>query len=260
LAGSDGICCSDPRRPKGGFWLSPQFHAWPEMESLGLEAVGGFVACGSWATEYQHPEMLPVLLRMCGVSKRAAAELVNSGLWSRPGDRYRTKTLSELRQRDGCRGRVMLVSRLMRSCQETLYAGTAALGLWALAASWSLTTDDPGFIPARTARMLGTRKTIEALRDSILWIDDLGGYLMAVSDHPREAYWALGRDDDRMPIAPEVRERVLARDGHRCVRCGSAARLEVDHIWPWSLGGPDTEDNLQTLCKSCNVSKGARVR
>jgi HNH endonuclease len=259
VARNSDIWCSDPRRPKGGFWLSPQFHTWPEMGSLDLEAVGGFVACGTWATEYQHPELLPVFLRMCGVRKRAAAELVASGLWSKPGENYRTRTLPELRQRDGYRGRVMLISRLIRNCQETLYAGNAALGLWALAGSWSLTTDDPGFIPERTARTLGTRKTIEALRDSTLWIDDVGGYLMAVSDHPLEAYWALGRDDERKPIASEIREHVFARDGYRCVRCGSSGRLTLDHIYPWSLGGPDTEDNLQTLCRPCNSSKGARV-
>jgi len=259
VARVNGVWCSEPLRPKGGYWISPQFHAWPEMNSLSLEAVGVFITAGNWATQYNHPEMPPALFRMFGTNKRVAAELVASSLWAEAGENYRTKMLPELRQREGCRGRVMLVSRLMRDSIESLYAGSAGLGLWALAASWSLSTDEPGFIPAATARWIGTPKTIEALRDATLWIDVPDGYLMAVSDHPLELYWAIGRDDDRAPIPPEVRERVFTRDGRRCVWCRSAKRLSLDHIWPWSLGGPDTEDNLQTLCRPCNSSKGARV-
>jgi hypothetical protein len=70
-----------------------------------------------------------------------------------------------------------------------------------------------------------------------------------------------------------VRALVLRRDGYRCLRCGWAPGdsvpflngrplyrgLEIDHIHPKSLGGPDSMDNFQTLCTSCNASKGARV-
>lgn len=63
----------------------------------------------------------------------------------------------------------------------------------------------------------------------------------------------------RLPIPPAVRFAVYSRDGWRCVHCGSTKRLTLDHIYPWSRGGPDTEDNLQTLCRSCNSRKGARV-
>ena len=63
----------------------------------------------------------------------------------------------------------------------------------------------------------------------------------------------------RLSIPPVVRLAVYSRDGWRCVSCGSAKRLTLDHIFPWILGGSDTEDNLQTLCRSCNCRKGARV-
>lgn len=55
--------------------------------------------------------------------------------------------------------------------------------------------------------------------------------------------------------------RVWDRDGWRCVRCGTHEDLTVDHIVPISKGGADDPDdisNLQTLCKSCNSSKGNR--
>lgn len=62
---------------------------------------------------------------------------------------------------------------------------------------------------------------------------------------------------DYIPVG--VRRAVFARDGHRCGRCNATENLSLDHIVPWSLGGPDTVENLQTLCSPCNSSKGARV-
>lgn len=54
----------------------------------------------------------------------------------------------------------------------------------------------------------------------------------------------------------KLRLAVFERDGHRCVSCGSTARLQCDHVIPWSMGGTTTLDNLQTLCHPCNSSKG----
>jgi hypothetical protein len=64
---------------------------------------------------------------------------------------------------------------------------------------------------------------------------------------------------ERDHIPKALREAVYARDGYRCCLCGADEELSLDHIYPWSLGGPDTEDNLRVLCRSCNSSKGARV-
>jgi HNH endonuclease len=63
----------------------------------------------------------------------------------------------------------------------------------------------------------------------------------------------------RDPIPVKVRFFVFERDGYRCVQCGATEDLTIDHIYPRSLGGGHTEDNLQTLCRPCNCRKGARV-
>lgn len=63
----------------------------------------------------------------------------------------------------------------------------------------------------------------------------------------------------RARIPRSVRVAVLTRDGGCCLRCGTAEDLTLDHIVPWSLGGSDDISNLQTLCRRCNASKGART-
>ena len=66
-------------------------------------------------------------------------------------------------------------------------------------------------------------------------------------------------------ISLALRYRVLARDKFRCVICGASpakdgsTELHVDHIFPWSRGGQNTEENLRTLCFKCNLGKGATI-
>jgi hypothetical protein len=46
------------------------------------------------------------------------------------------------------------------------------------------------------------------------------------------------------------------RDGFRCAACGIVDNLQLDHILPVTLGGDSSPENLQLLCKSCNLKKG----
>lgn len=101
---------------------------------------------------------------------------------------------------------------------------------------------------------------------------------------------AVGHDGHRDTASgrsgiPVMRLRVYTRDGFRCRRCSwepvkpntydgryalgevtldATGRyrlrvLELDHVYPKSLGGPFAFDNLQALCSTCNASKGASV-
>ena len=68
--------------------------------------------------------------------------------------------------------------------------------------------------------------------------------------------WHQFKNDPRWKAA---RLRVLARDGHACVLCGSESDLTVDHIVARSKGGElYDDDNLRTLCRPCNSRKGAK--
>lgn len=55
-----------------------------------------------------------------------------------------------------------------------------------------------------------------------------------------------------------IRASIFSRDGHKCTYCGSADRLECDHVMPLSLGGTNAEANLVTSCQACNRRKAAK--
>jgi hypothetical protein len=77
---------------------------------------------------------------------------------------------------------------------------------------------------------------------------------------PGMPLWCIGPSTrTRSPIPSDLRRAIYDRDGWTCVACGATTDLTLDHIRPWSLGGPDTPDNLRTLCRPCNSRKGARV-
>jgi 5-methylcytosine-specific restriction endonuclease McrA len=55
------------------------------------------------------------------------------------------------------------------------------------------------------------------------------------------------------------RRALFARDGWRCVYCGtSGGRLTLDHVVPRSKGGESIWENVVTACAPCNLRKGDR--
>jgi 5-methylcytosine-specific restriction endonuclease McrA len=63
----------------------------------------------------------------------------------------------------------------------------------------------------------------------------------------------------RQPLPDDVKLLVWTRDGGRCVKCGAAKDLHFDHIIPLARGGGDHAENIQLLCRACNLGKGARL-
>ena len=56
------------------------------------------------------------------------------------------------------------------------------------------------------------------------------------------------------------RRALFARDGWRCMYCGTnGGRLTLDHVVPRSRGGESVWENVVTSCAPCNMRKGNRL-
>ncbi|HNS19328.1 MAG TPA: HNH endonuclease [Sedimentisphaerales bacterium] len=110
-------------------------------------------------------------------------------------------------------------------------------------------------VPIAANESLDTPSTSESASDS---------RHVGLSDHAKPTSRESGGSSPRRtPRDPSLRLRfkVLLRDRFRCRQCGASpatnlgVELHVDHVIPWSAGGETTIDNLQTLCKDCNLGK-----
>src|SRR5947207_2280736 len=63
----------------------------------------------------------------------------------------------------------------------------------------------------------------------------------------------------REPISADTRLFVWKRDGGRCCNCGSTRNLHFDHIIPRIWDGSSLAENIELLCRECNLKKGARL-
>jgi hypothetical protein len=69
-------------------------------------------------------------------------------------------------------------------------------------------------------------------------------------------------DQDFRPtrhVSRDVRQKVWTQYGGKCVDCGSTHYLEYDHIIPHAKGGSNELENIQLLCRGCNLKKSDRI-
>lgn len=126
----------------------------------------------------------------------------------------------------------------------------AALGLWAIAGSWSVRYRTGGAIPSYMLEAFAaTEDQAAALVRVGLWVTTDDGW--------RFFQWRKHQDGDyRRNIRKSVRAAVMERDGYQCVMCGATERLSLDHIIRYRDDGPDTFENLRVLCMPCNLERG----
>lgn len=120
-------------------------------------------------------------------------------------------------------------------------------------------TDGSGELPSAVNDPQATQQALQELEGS--------GFIRREDGPERDIYsgrpllmiqvenWESVRPT-RAPIPDDVRLTVYERDDYRCAHCGTAEDLSIDHIRPWSKGGTDDVENLQTLCRPCNSAKG----
>ncbi|NOT56906.1 MAG: HNH endonuclease [Deltaproteobacteria bacterium] len=66
-------------------------------------------------------------------------------------------------------------------------------------------------------------------------------------------------------IPPALRGVIAERAQYRCEYCQSPERItggpmHVEHVFPETLGGPTTPENLAFACARCNLHKSIRTR
>lgn len=106
------------------------------------------------------------------------------------------------------------------------------------------------------------REFVRENRDDLMlvagWGDGNCGALLEVLREELDTQAPVYPKPKKQRIPRDLAKRVFERDAYRCVVCGSWVDLTCDHITPESKGGPTTEENLQTMCRTCNCRKGAR--
>ena len=60
-------------------------------------------------------------------------------------------------------------------------------------------------------------------------------------------------------VKPKTKRRILERDNHTCLKCGSTDTPVVNRVVPKLKGGNNKDYNLQTLCQKCNDEKGVDI-
>lgn len=118
------------------------------------------------------------------------------------------------------------------------------------------------FVQLWLTNINGVRLSSKAARFGVAEIEEL---MRRLNEKKGDFYlnddvWQALCRVERGKVSNKMRFAVYARDNHRCRKCGRATNdLEVDHIFPISKGGKSSFENLQTLCRRCNLQKSNTV-
>jgi len=80
-------------------------------------------------------------------------------------------------------------------------------------------------------------------------------YILDIGTHSK--YYV---SNGRIKFPKEVRELMYYNADGRCVLCGRKIiydDMTLDHVTPLAMGGHDNVENLQCVCRACNLFKGS---
>lgn len=135
----------------------------------------------------------------------------------------------------------------------------------ALLAGTDTPAEVPGFgpIPAAIARRMITRGAefdrAPSRANPTGQVVDLGSLMTVRRLYAAPESGELIAMDSRSRLFPDgLRDYVATRDNHTCRTpyCSAPVR-QIDHVTPYSRGGPTSADNAQGLCQHCNLAKQA---
>jgi transcriptional regulator with XRE-family HTH domain len=111
------------------------------------------------------------------------------------------------------------------------------------------------FLAARVIQTWGREQII-----SFLLSNGVDREKIAAWDFERDVELDGERSVRREPITRELKMLIAEKDNYECVYCSAQAVLQVDHVYPYSLGGTNEPENLVTCCDKCNRKKQARTQ
>lgn len=118
-----------------------------------------------------------------------------------------------------------------------------------------------------TVAATGPPPTVELGRTLSTRVFERDGYRCRYCGIPVFTQWQRGDIPRLITAFPDLTEHVVCRDGslHGTGKSGALTNTDTakwlwmtasaDHVWPASLGGPTTMDNLVTACAGCNYGK-----
>lgn len=151
----------------------------------------------------------------------------------------------------------LLLSETFYSDPRVLQAGNRAIGSWVQMLSWlALWPDETSIHPACRRMFRATPLVVKKLVDAELLVESECG----LEPLGQGELWKKYHPSTSRPKIPDrLRALVMERDEYRCQKCSATEKLSLDHILPYSMGGPHTEENLRVLCRSCNSARGNRM-
>lgn len=158
-------------------------------------------------------------------------------------------------------GYVLLSDRL-HSCPATMKAGLEAVGLYAMSLSYCARERTTCVPPSWVNEMPHGRRAKRRLLEVGLWQATAEGFEPQLVERETIPLARIKHTaQTRQPIPASLRRFIFDRDDGVCQLCGQPVEeaFHVDHILPWSLGGPTVKTNLQLAHPTCNIRKGNRV-
>jgi len=95
---------------------------------------------------------------------------------------------------------------------------------------------------------IGLRWTSLKLLDLSLWL------ILSFTQNARAV-----RPTIRVTFSKDERAAIARSQRYKCMYCGvrlTTDNLQIDHMYPVSRGGSNDDENLQALCRRCNIRKG----